>query len=807
MAVLNTGLATPSRGFTIPYSCRFNDDDSAYLSRTPSTASDLKKMTWSCWVKIGDIDGYRMLTAANAGGGGQDEQIRIETGGELQFASGTNFHLRTTQLLRDHSAWYHIVIAFDSTESETDRIKFWINGSRVTSFGTETYPSADETLESINQSSVTNYIGWQGSSLYWDGYMAELHMIDGTAYDADDFGESGDYGEWKPKQVSGLTYGNNGFYLDFSDSAALGDDAAGSNDWTVNNLDAADQMLDTPTNNFATWNPLYESGGTTFSEGNLQVSVPTNKHATNTITPASGKWYQEICAETITVESDWGWIYRPDYTDTAAHAGKSNKWGTYYSGYAPAEIHFFDETTETADTALSLSSGDILQLALDVDNLKGWCGVNNTWYAADGGSDGNPATGANPTFTFTASEVLGLASYVANGAGTAVFILNSGQDSSFAGNKTAQGNQDGNSIGDFYYTPPSGFLALCTSNLPDVDIIPSEHFDVRLRTGTGSEATVSDLEFQPDLLWTKTRSNAVNHNLHSSLMDENYSFLQTNTTNAEDSSASTYYMTPTSTGYTVGTGDNINQNTYTFVDWLWKAGGGTGVSNTSGTITSTVSANQDAGFSIVSYTGTGTDSDTVGHGLSNTPELVIYKGRTNTSYWMTHHKSFGNDDYIYLSQTSAKGNHSTVGDVPTSSVLKLGTNTDKNQSTITYIAYCFHSVDGYSKVGSYTGNGSTDGTFLYTGFRPMFVMTKVTSDGHHWTIYNTDKATYNHDATTAIYANSSDAEGTGAAGTRRIDLLSNGFKLRHNSYDGNANDENYIYIAFAETPFKYSNAR
>ncbi|MDP6587714.1 MAG: hypothetical protein QF535_23925, partial [Anaerolineales bacterium] len=195
MAILNTGLATPSRGFTIPYSCRFNNDDSASLSRTPSTASNLKKMTWSCWVKIGAVTGVRMLMGANAGGGGQDEQIRIETGGEFQFASGTNFHLKTTQLLRDPSAWYHIVIAFDSTESETDRIKFWINGSRVTSFAIETYPSADETLESINQSGVINYVGWQGSSIYHDGYLAEVHMIDGTAYDADDFGETGDYGE------------------------------------------------------------------------------------------------------------------------------------------------------------------------------------------------------------------------------------------------------------------------------------------------------------------------------------------------------------------------------------------------------------------------------------------------------------------------------------------------------------------------------------------------------------------------------------------------------------------------------------
>ena len=328
-----------------------------------------------------------------------------------------------------------------------------------------------------------------------------------------------------------------------------------------------------------------------------------------------------------------------------------------------------------------------------------------------------------------------------------------------------------------------------------------------LYTGNGTSQSLTGVGFQPDLTWIKGRSVAEGQMLFDAVRGAGRR-LMPHGNNAENYDAAIYLTAFNSDGFSVGGDEGVNDDTETFVAWNWLAGNATlGTGDfTQGTSASTCSRNVDAGFSIVSYTGTGANA-TIGHGLSKAPEMIIVKKRNDTGDWMVQANN-DNTDYLRMNTTHASTDSDAAWNdtSPTATLFSVGTDGAVNNNTQTFIAYCFHSVDGYSKFGGYEGNREVDGPFIYTGFRPAYVVTKVIDDAHHWTIYNTDKATYNHDATTAIYANENSAEGTGAVGTRRIDFLSNVFKLRHNSYDGNW-DISYIYFAFAETPFKYSNAR
>jgi hypothetical protein len=342
--------------------------------------------------------------------------------------------------------------------------------------------------------------------------------------------------------------------------------------------------------------------------------------------------------------------------------------------------------------------------------------------------------------------------------------------------------------------------------MPTTYAIPNgaPYMQASLYTGTGATQTITTTAQLGSgaMIWTKTRSNAVNWDVHSSAGAQTYSFLQTNTTNAEDSSASQYSITYANGSYTLGTGDNINQSGRTFVGYQWAAGAS--ASNTSGSITSTTYANTTAGFSVVTYTHNGTNSATVGHGLGVTPSFIINKQRSAASNWRCYHVSLPAGYNIQLNLTSAQG---TAADIfptaPTSSVFTPG-NGD-SASGQTFVAYCFAPVAGYSAFGSYTGNGSSDGPFVYTNMRSRFVMIKRTdSAGYDWVIYDTSRNTYNA-VTLNLDPNSSAAEtNTGSSG---MDITSNGFKLRDGSLFWNASGGTYIYACFGENPLKFANAR
>jgi len=332
---------------------------------------------------------------------------------------------------------------------------------------------------------------------------------------------------------------------------------------------------------------------------------------------------------------------------------------------------------------------------------------------------------------------------------------------------------------------------------------PNLYFDVVTYTGTGATQTISGLNFQPDFVWIKSRSAATDNKLTDAVRGATKGLIS-NSTGAEttDSTGITAF---TSSGFTLGSSSVYNNSGATYVAWCWKANG-SGSSNTAGSITSTVSANTTSGFSIVTYTGTGANA-TVGHGIGIAPSMIICKGRSvGGNYWQTQHSALGPTKALFLNTTDAAFTNSAYWNntAPTSTVFSLGGNTDANGNGTTYVAYCFAPVSGYSAFGSWTGNGSADGPFVYTGFRPSYILWKRTdsSAGGDWGIVD---ATRNPSNVVGEYL-AADTSGAGATYSM-LDMVSNGFKIRWSDTSTNASGGTYIYMAFASAPFKFSLGR
>jgi len=599
----------------------------------------------------------------------------------------------------------------------------------------------------------------------------------------------------------------------------LGGDSSGQgNNFTATNLSWSDQVLDSPTNNFATLSPLWlpPSGHrSTLSEGNLKAVTPTsgvgyNGATMGTIGMSSGKWYFE-----------W-YIGSSNYP--AVGIGKEEFAANYISTNVGNRVWADDGLiygVTYSDTGVTYTTGDIVGCAVDMDNGKMWFSKNGTFI-----SSGDPAAGTNAQFTDLLSasdmgnsgQVLPLFSDW-NWSTSDTVVFNAGQDSSFAGVKTAQGNTDGNGIGDFYYSPPSGYLALCSDNLSDPSIAdPTAHFNTVLYTGNGSNPrSITGVGFKPDFHWRKKRNASRSHNLHDVVRGA-ANFLYSDATAAEVSTDANGTLSSfDSDGFTFNSeaGDeNTNNSGDTYVTWNWKAGGSAST-NEDGSIDSSVSANTTSGFSIVSFDGNSTSGATVGHGLSQAPELIILKGRnlsgsTASAGWVVYSKPVGNTKYLYLNESDGEATDSGRWNdtTPTASVFTLGDDGVVNTGSSPYIAYCFHGVDGYSKVGSYTGNGNANGPFVYTGFRPAFIMLKGTIATVHWHMFDSARYTYNqtdNGVNGGIAANLTSMNTGEGAGP--IDILSNGFKIRNANGNDNNNGTTFIYLAFAESPFKYSNAR
>jgi len=635
-----------------------------------------------------------------------------------------------------------------------------------------------------------------------------MHFIDGTALTPSSFGETGDYGEWKAKKVAGLTYGDNGFYLDFADAADLGDDESGEgNDFTENNIAAHDQMLDTPTNNFCVMNALTNNFLTDVKEGNLKVTTTaTDKTIYSTFGVTSGKWYVEVEIVAAGTESHfpgsgvWG-------SPIGVSDGEGNSFESNYNsavmrtgtGVVTIGSTNWGSGTKNSNGTAGFA-GTIFTIAFDAD-------IGSVWFATNAAPD-TSATANVTSLSTSPKRDYRFGQQEANTNPGWTMTWNFGQDSSFAGEKTAQGNQDGNDIGDFYYTPPTNFLALCASNLPDVAVKPQKHFNTILYDdGAGAKTGVG---FQPDLVWLKSRGSAYEHELTDAVRGVTKA-ISSDSTNAE-STDGTGLTAFGADGFTVGADNNYDDTTGSgMVAWNWKANG-SGSSNTNGSInTTSTSANTDAGFSISTYTGTGSAA-TVGHGLSKAPDLIMVKNRDVADGWRVYHSKntlAPETDWLVLNTVGATSDDTPLAwndTAPTSTVFSLGTNHSVNASTEDYVAYCFHDVDGFSKFGFYTGNtaGAEHKPFVHTGFRPAFIIIKITGSTDNWYIHDIEREPYNP-AKIILKADDTIAEATSTG--YAIDILSNGFKNRGTDSSHNSDGVTYVYMAFAETPFKYANAR
>ena len=326
---------------------------------------------------------------------------------------------------------------------------------------------------------------------------------------------------------------------------------------------------------------------------------------------------------------------------------------------------------------------------------------------------------------------------------------------------------------------------------------PSDYFNTKLYTGTGSSQSITGVGFQPDWTWVKARSINYDQNLFDAIRGTEKR-LKANATSAEDTVSGSVTAFGTD-GFTVGSDAGVNANTETFVAWNWLGANGT-ASNTDGSITSTVSANTTSGFSIVSFTGTGATA-TVGHGLGVKPDLIIAKNRTDAVDWYVYHSSLGATKNLRLNQTSAELTESAPWDntEPTTSVISVNNANGTNGSSKNLIFYCFAEKKGFSKFSSYVGNGSTDGTFVYTGFKPAFVIMKrsTTGDTASWYTYDNKRDSFNT-MTKNVFPNLNNAENDDA--NNNLDFLSNGFKIRTTSGARNGNGITFIYMAFAEEP-------
>ena len=784
MALPKPHIITPDSalgGIQIQRSLRFDAANSSYLSRTPSSSSNRKVCTVSVWVKrVGFSDTSCIASAWSSNSDANNISLNLVVSEFRVVGYFYNFRI-TNRKFRDPSAWFHIVVAFDTTQSSADnRIKIYINGVQETSFSTS--GNLSQNADIAFNAATTHRIGAQSNVLSnkFDGYMSEFNFIDGQQLDPSYFGYTDSQtGQWRPKKYTG-TYGTNGYYLDFSDNTStttLGKDKSGNgNNWTLNNFSVSagigdDSVEDTPTNNWCIWNQVTDVSDITLSEGNLKaVSGADSWPAVfGTHGVSSGKWYYEAIGADNT---RWGlgWSIE-DFK-----SGTSNTFSVGHFAYSQDPLTLYQDGSNVAINGTpAFTTGNVLQIATDIDAGKTWFGINNTWVNASNGSAGDPAAGTNPTITFSEKGQKHYPKMINN-----------------LGNVSVNFGQQG-----FTYTPPDGFQALNSKNLATVNgtgvVRPQRHFDSILYTGNGSTQSPSGLEFTPDFVWIKARSVGHHHAWFDSV--RGVSKVMYPSARNEEGSYSGLLTSFHRGGFTVGNYDDENQNGTTYVAWCWKAGGAA-VTNNDGGIASSVSVNTEAGFSIGTFSGSGS-SNTVGTGLSNTKVVILKNRSTGSTNWVFYHKIIdGSYDYMYLNLTNANAN-SALSHTMTNT-FKVGSNNDTNASGSNYVFYAWSEIPGYSKVGKYVGNGNADGVYVHVGFRPAWVMVKrYDGAGQGWNIFDNKRNTFNL-VDEFLIANSNNAEATGSA--LNLDFLSNGFKFRGTDGGSNASGSNYIYMAFAEQP-------
>lgn len=734
---------------------------------THAADTDNRRKTFSFWVKRFGVGVAHCLIAHSF-----DIQnywaIYFDASNRLSLinaaAGATNLNKISSRVFRDSTAHMHVCVSVDCTlATAEDRYKIFVNNERITSWATNTIPAVNVLCMSFLKPGGGTWVLALGNRnvnpFPLEGLMSDIHIIDGVALAPTDFAEYDDNGVWIPKRYEG-TFGTNGVHVNFSDAstlANLGLDSSGNGlNFSVSGpiltpgSGLFDHLTDTPSNNFANLNNLQPGTGGLIPGGNNTSSIPNTNEIRGNVGVTTGKWYWEVL---------------PNNDGQGLHVGTSPAEGLPISPYYPGSTSLSygyngsngQKVTNGTYSAFgdTFTTNDVLSVALDMDNGSVWFAKNGVWQAS-----GDPAANLNPAFTGISLSVPLTASI--------------GRNNAAAVNPQANVN-----FGQrpFSYTPPSGFNTICTNNLPSAAIPdPSEHMDVVLGAGASIKALAEAVFPSSYLEWIKDRAGVNNHQLIDSVRGST-AVLQSNTTAAE-----TTYSAPA--GSSVG--------------WLWKNGGAP-VANTDGSIASQVSVNADAGFSIVTYTGSGANA-TVGHGLAAVPKFIMVKGRNTTANWAIYHYSVDVGSYLLFTQAAATAGATVWNSTaPTSSVFSVGSAPGTNGVGDSFVAYCFAEVPGYSKFGSYAGNALADGPFLYCGFKPKFILIKRTNVATtSWLILDAERDPVNP-VSAWLYPDQNVVEAVSIT----ADFTSVGVKLRATNTTTNttASGSQYLFMAFAEHPF------
>ena len=807
------GAGGQPTGYDIDQSCRFNDGDSAYLYRDGDTAtpSSDQDCTISAWVKRGsNLGSNSVICSAGDPAGSTGEKIRFGTGNQLQFNQASSaYDLKTTALYRDPAAWYHVVGVLDlNNGTQGDRVKLYVNGERITDFATETYPSNTTTTTNFTAGSadVEHTVGSNShsgpASQFFDGYIAEIACLDGQVLAASSFGETNSAtGQWIPKSISGLTFGTNGYYLDFADSSALGNDVSGNdNDFTSSGLAAADQVTDSPTDNFCTWNPVNRqpAAGNTLvlSEGNLELVNGTYEtHSILSTHRLYGKQYMEI--ELISSINPAGTSHNIGIVEegTIIPAASFAYYSDTFSGMLfPFLVSYSDGVADPAEPDYgTLANGDTLGFAISEDDGKFWCRIDDgDWL---GGGDPE-TTSSTPTGTFSNITI--------------------GQWIDTVHGPTDKNTSDFGQLG-YAYTAPSGYETVSSANLDDPTIAdPSAYVQATTYTGDGASSLAvnqgGNSTFSPALVWIKNRDATDKHVWFDTVRGVTES-ISCDNTDVEETNADTLTAFD-SDGFTVGADVLVNTNTEKYVGWQWLADESWSSGATGTRIASSGVRNTTMGFSVASWTHQTSANYNIAHGLSSRPGFFTTKCLTQETNWGSWHQDQADvANRLILNTTSAEttaywsdptdNTDITSGEYPVTSTL-FGFQHDTFNDTHPLIAYFFTEVEGFSKFGSYTGNGNADGPFIWTGFKPSIIIVKRTDAVNDWTIKDSTRNPYNVVDHTLLPAYTN-TEYT--ATWVYIDILSNGFKVRSTDNSQNTDSGAYVFAAFAETPFKTALAR
>ena len=837
-------LANPSSGFyngVATQSLRLNTPDDPRLTRTPSSGGNRKTWTFSIWIKRGVITVNQVLFGAFSSGSESNfSYLSLHVDDQIGFDAYGTSYFHTNRLLRDTTGWCNLVFAVDTTQSTSgDRVKLYVNGVQDSSFASGSMPSLnlDTAFNDTCQHTLfaNHYSGSYDSEV--SGYVSDINFVDGSQLTASSFGEFKN-GVWIPKKYTG-SYGTNGFRLEFkqtgtgtASTSTIGADTSGNtNHFTSSNLASTDSNLpDCPEDNYPTMNPLHKGTDTiTFTEGNLKSSFTSDTddthHGCTFALPKEGKWYWEQTftgADTGGSQAPYCGIYDSDTLALGISDNLFTTSGDFITYYTHNNAIYISGSSTNYTGSIGNQSGAVVGFAVDMDGGHCWVHVNGTYInGTPTFSDGtNKVASPNTDSTY-------IPFWSGNGGGVMTWEANFGQ-ASFTG------------------TIPTGYSKLTSANLPEPTISPNadtqadDYFDTFLFSGDGNNprTLAHGLDFTPDWIWQKNRGSSWYHRLVNSVRGYAKD-LFSNTTGTEEASNSGGDITAVdATNMTLqGSSHNndINGSGENFVMWCWKAGGnhadvsgnfikdGVAFTPTQGTIdASYISVNTTSCFSIVQFTSdissdvgeTGTPP-TIAHGIGVKPTLVIVKDTDGGSYphWNVWHQGYQPDatylNYQLFLQANSASNNAGWHRTDTGFTTNLFTppRYQYNETGKTYICFVFAEVEGFSKFGSLTANGSADGSYCYLGFQPSLVIIKQSSASGDWNIIDTTRQGYNHaNGLPVIRANSTAVEEQASGNQGQIDILSNGFKFRSNHSSFNTSGASVVYMAWAEIPDKYSNA-